>query len=164
MQAKNIVYFLGSLVLILLSVYFVTGLLNISGTGLASLGKGTVIEGMTDDERNAKALERTEKKLQGIAEAIVKQLDAATEHQDKLETSLSEIEGLSGYSEIVEVLRKQKELEIRTMIKNGVVSAQGIDGQSATIIKNMEIIKALDTYGGGGGAGAAVSGATGGYF
>ena len=71
-QAKNIVYFLGSLVLILLSVYFVTGLLNISGTGLASLGKGTVIEGMTDDEKNAKALERTEKKLQGI----VKQLDA----------------------------------------------------------------------------------------
>ena len=160
MQAKNIVYFLGSLVLILLSVYFVTGLLNISGTGLASLGKGTVIEGMTDDERNAKALERTEKKLQGI----VKQLDAATEQQDKQETAISEIEGLSGYSEIVEVLRKQKELEIRTMIKNGVVSAQGIDGQSATIIKNMEIIKALDTYGGGGGAGAAVSGATGGYF
>ena len=160
MQAKNIVYFLGSLVLILLSVYFVTGLLNISGTGLASLGKGTVIEGMTDDEKNAKALERTEKKLQGI----VKHLDALTEQQDKQETAISEIEGLSGYSEIVEVLRKEAELAIRTMIKNGVVSAQGIDGQSATIIKNMEIIKALDTYGGGGGAGAAVSGATGGYF
>ena len=160
MQAKNIVYFLGSLVLILLSVYFVTGLLNISGTGLASLGKGTVIEGMTDDEKNAKALERTEKKLQGI----VKQLDAVTEQQDKRETEISEIEGLSGYSEIVEALRKQKELDIRTYIKNGVVTGMGIDGQSATIIKNMEIIKALDTYGGGGGAGGAVSGATGGYF
>ena len=124
MQAKNIVYFLGALVIILLSVYFVTGLLNISGTGLASLGKGTVIEGMTDDEKNAKALERTEKKLQAHGKA----LDSFNETMDEQETSLSEIEGLDGYSEIVEAFKKQQEIEIRTLIKNGVVSGQGIGG------------------------------------
>ena len=104
MQAKNIVYFLGALVIILLSVYFVTGLLNISGTGLASLGKGTVIEGMTDDEKNAKAHERIEKKIAKNYKDDYRAPDGRRRNNRiNMETELSEIEGLDGYSEIVEL-------------------------------------------------------------
>ena len=51
MKANKIITTLGCLALILLSLYFVYGLLKIGGEGLASLGySSSVIEGMTEKE------------------------------------------------------------------------------------------------------------------
>ena len=48
MKTNTILTTLGCLALILLSLYFVYGVLKISGQGLASLSPGPLIEGMSD--------------------------------------------------------------------------------------------------------------------
>ena len=51
MNTNTIITTLGCLALLLISLYFIYGLLKIGGEGLASLGPSPVIEGMTDKQK-----------------------------------------------------------------------------------------------------------------
>ena len=76
MQKKQIVLYLGYSALILLAIYFASGLLKIGGEGLAAAGysEDSLKEGFGDDddkdeEKKQKAKEKMEKKLEDIAES-----------------------------------------------------------------------------------------------
>jgi hypothetical protein len=61
MKSKDIVYTLGYIALFCIALYFVFGLLKISGQGLSSMGlEGDIIEGMSDKKKE-KALDKLDK-------------------------------------------------------------------------------------------------------
>jgi hypothetical protein len=75
MKSKDIVYTLGYVALFSIALYFVFGLLKISGQGLSSIGlTGDIIEGMSDKKKEKslnridKLIEKKEKELEKMQE------------------------------------------------------------------------------------------------
>ena len=165
MQKKQIVLYLGYSALILLALYFASGLLKIGGEGLAALKapantlKEGFIEGMTDEEKQEKKNERLQKKLEEQVEENAKMDEAIDSTREELDT----VEGMPEYQDIVEYHKESYELTVRNIIKDCITNNKPLDSKSASIIKNMQMLKALDMVGSGGGAGG-VAKKTGGYF
>jgi len=160
MNPQKIVLTLGYLSLILLAVYFVTGLLKIGGEGLSKLGyTETFIEGMTNEERREQKMERLAKKM----DATIKQYDEMSEDIDKKNDEINQVMALSEFSQILEIYKSQKETDIKQKLVDAASNGRGIDNIAASIIKDAQLIQALDSYGSSGGGGMA-SKATGGYF
>lgn len=165
MQKKQIVLYLGYSALILLALYFASGLLKIGGEGLAALRapvsalKEGFIEGMTDEEKQEKKNERLQKKLEEQVEENSKMDEAIDSTREELDT----VEGMSEYQDIVEYHKDILELTVRNQIKECITNNKPLDSKSASIIKNMQMLKALDMVGSGGGAGS-VGKKVGGYF
>ncbi len=162
MNPQKIVLTLGYLSLILLSVYFLTGLLKISGEGLSKLGyTETFIEGMSNEERQEQKMERLSKSL----DKFIKQYDEMSEQLDKKNDEINQVMGLSEFSQIIEIYKSQKETDIKQKLVDAVSNGRGIDSIAASIIKDAQLIQALDSYGSSGGmASGAASKASGGYF
>ena len=74
MKANKIITTLGCLALILLSLYFVYGVLKISGQGLASLSPGPLIEGMSDSWK--KKYEKLFSKTSEKADAVISKAES----------------------------------------------------------------------------------------
>ena len=165
MQKKQIVLYLGYSALILLAIYFASGLLKIGGEGLAAAGyseeslKEGFIEGMTDEEKQEKKNERLQKKLEEQVEENAKMDEAIDSTREELDT----VEGMPEYQDIVEYHKDILELTVRNQIKECITNNKPLDSKSASIIKNMQMLKALDMVGSGGGAGS-VAKKAGGYF
>tara|TARA_B100001063_G_scaffold231121_1_gene244942 strand:+ start:4359 stop:4835 length:477 start_codon:yes stop_codon:yes gene_type:complete len=70
MKSKQIVLTLGYIALFCIALYFVFGILKISGQGLSSMTGGPLIEGMTDKQR-----EKAEKTMEKINENMEKVLE-----------------------------------------------------------------------------------------
>ena len=158
MNPQKIVLTLGYLSLILLAVYFLTGLLKIGGEGLAKLGyTETFIEGMTNEERQEQKMERLSKSL----DKTIKQHDEMSEAIDKKNDEINQVMGLSEFSQILEIYKSQKETDIKQKLVDAVSNGRGVDSIAASIIKDAQLIQALDSYGSSGGM---ASKATGGYF
>ena len=155
MNPQKIVLTLGYLSLILIAVYFVTGLLKIGGEGLSKLGyTETFIEGMTNEERQEKQLERLSKKLDKDAKTLEEQNKQAEEDNDYI----NDVMGLSEFSQVIEILKTRKENDIKKKIVDEVTNGRGLERISASIIKDSQLIQALDSYASG------TSKATGGYL
>ena len=151
MQKKQIVLYLGYSALILLALYFAVGILKIGGDGLAALGysedsiKEGFIEGMTDEEKQEKKNERLQKKLEEQVEQNAK-LD---ERRESVREELDTVEGMPEYQDIIENHKDILELTVRNIIKDCITNNKPLDSKSASIIKNMQMLKALDMAGGG---------------
>jgi len=165
MQKKQIVLYLGYSALILLALYFAVGILKIGGDGLAALGysedsiKEGFIEGMSQEEKEEKKQERLQKKLEEQVEQNAK-LD---ERRESVREELDTVEGMPEYQDIIENHKDILELTVRNIIKDCITNNKPLDSKSASIIKSMQMLKALDMAGSGGGAGGAAKKA-GGYF
>ncbi len=167
MEKKQIVLYLGYSALILLALYFASGLLKIGGEGLASLGysgdslKEGFIEGMTDEEKQEKKNERLQKKL----EEQIEQNDKMDEAIDSTREELDTVEGMPEYQDIIEYHKDILELTVRNIIKDCITNNKPLESKSASIIKNMQLLKALDMTGSGGGVGGGgVAKKAGGFF
>ena len=156
MKTNQIITTLGCLALLLISLYFIYGLLKIGGEGLASLGYSPIIEGMTDKqkERLAKIFEKTGKKADEWIETVEKGPVGDT----------LELDGVENFDDmksgVVRVLETLKDLKINeylkeasvvinkggTSVDKGVVQMDKID----SIIKCDKIITILKAYSGGG--------------
>ena len=117
------------------------------------------IEGMTDEEKQEKKNERLQKKL----EEQIEQNDKMEEALDSTREELDTVEGMPEYQDIVEYHKESYELTVRNIIKDCITNNKPLDSKSASIIKNMQMLKALDMVGSGGGAGG-VAKKAGGYF
>ena len=96
MNPQKIVLTLGYLSLILLAVYFVTGLLKIGGEGLSKLGypNNFIREGFSDKDKE-KRLEKFDKNIDKVLKNKQKELDKLDEEIDIDEYS-EKIEELQG--------------------------------------------------------------------
>ena len=107
-------------------------------------------------ERLSKSLDKT-----------IKQHDEMSDQLDKKNDNINQVMGLSEFSQIIEIIKSQKETDIRAKLADAVSRGTSLDSISASIIKDAQFIQALDNYGSGsvgGGASAAASKASGGYF
>ena len=107
------------------------------------------IEGMTDEEKQEKKNERLQKKLEEQVEEIAKMDEAIDSTREELDT----VEGMPEYQDIVEYHKESYELTVRNIIKDCITNNKPLDSKSASIIKNMQMLKALDMVGSGGGVG-----------
>jgi len=113
MKSKDIVYTLGYIALFCIALYFVFGLLKISGQGLSSMGlEGDIIEGMSDKKKE-KALDKLDK----IIEKKKKELEKKQEDFDPDEFS----DKISELMDIDKKLARQQFIEV--IAKDGVSSA-----------------------------------------
>ena len=119
MKSKDIVYTLGYVALFSIALYFVFGLLKISGQGLSSMGlTDDIIEGMTD-----KAKEKSMGKIDKLIEKKQKELEKMQEDFDPDEFS----DKISELMAIEKKLARHKFIEI--LAKLGPSSAiQGMQG------------------------------------
>jgi len=154
MQKKQIVLYLGYSALILLALYFAVGILKIGGDGLAALGysedsiKEGFIEGMTNEEKEEKKQERLQKQLEKQVKAGPEALE---DRYDELREQLENIEGIPEYQTLIDFQKETAELHVRLMIKDCIIENKPLDSKSAAIIKNMQLLKALDMVGSGSG-------------
>ena len=93
MKSKQIVYTLGYITLFCIALYFVFGLLKLSGQGLSSMGfDGNIVEGM-DNKRQAKLDEKLEK-FKEMMEEMKENIDNASEslpsNLDEIKSSIKE--------------------------------------------------------------------------
>jgi hypothetical protein len=122
MKSKDIVYTLGYVALFSIALYFVFGLLKISGQGLSSMGlTDDIIEGMTD-----KAKEKSMGKIDKIIEKKQKELEKMQEDFDPDEFS----DKISELMAIEKKLARHKFIEI--LAKDGPSSAMQAIQASAT--------------------------------
>jgi len=165
MQKKQIVLYLGYSALILLALYFASGLLKIGGEGLASLGYSgdSLKEGFgrrgDDDDKQEKKDERLQKKFQEHVERNEKE----EEHFDKMREELNRVEGMPEYQDIIDHYKDVIELMIRQIMVKAFSSGSDLMKSVPELNKYQTLLKALDMAGGGGGGGGAASKA-GGYF
>ncbi len=169
MEKKQIVLYLGYSALILLALYFASGLLKIGGEGLASLGySGDSLKegfGDDDDDKKQKAREKMEKKLEGIVETL--DSESVTNSLNQSREIVDEIEGMSDYQSIVDFVRDHADLQLRMLIANTMEKSKGLTitpAQKKEIIEGYQFIKALDMVGSGGGGAGAAKKAAGGFF
>ena len=169
MQKKQIVLYLGYSALILLALYFASGLLKIGGEGLASLGYSgdSLKEGFGDDddkdeEKKQKAKERMEKKLEDIVESQ----ENAIKFLDSLREECDMIDGMTDYQTILDNVRDSTDIMLRRTVQQGLINSKGNlsdKKKQDEIIRYYQLSKALDMAGSGGGGGAGKS-AAGGLF
>tara|TARA_B110000208_G_scaffold133595_1_gene161699 strand:+ start:175 stop:600 length:426 start_codon:yes stop_codon:yes gene_type:complete len=114
MKSKDIVYTLGYVALFSIALYFVFGLLKISGQGLSSMGlTDDIIEGMTD-----KAKEKSMGKIDKLIEKKQKELEKMQEDFDPDEFS----DKISELMDIEKKLARHKFIEI--LAKDGAPGAR----------------------------------------
>jgi len=107
MKSKQLVYTLGYITLFCVALYFVFGLLKLSGQGLSSMGfDGNIVEGM-DNKRQAKLDEKLEK-FKEMMEELKENMDNASE---SLPSNLDEIK-----SSIKEGLEMQVEFQTASLV------------------------------------------------
>ena len=155
MKTNQIITTLGCLALLLISLYFIYGLLKIGGEGLASLGYSPIIEGMTDKqkERLAKRFEKTGKKADEWIETIEKGPVGDTLELDEVDNFANMKSG------VVRVVETLKDLKINEYLKEASVvinkGGEGVDKGVAlmdkidSIIKYDKFITILKAYSGG---------------
>ena len=83
MKSSEIITYLGYAALIIIVIYFVTGILKISGEGLQRVLVGPIIEGMSDDEkakRRQKHVEKMEKNFEETNKKWAKIVEQFKEH------------------------------------------------------------------------------------
>jgi len=101
MKANKIITTLGCLALILLSLYFVYGLLKIGGEGLASLGySSSVIEGMTEKEEKNYTSKFNE--TAAFIEKKMEEMKTGDETRDVHARSIVNLDDVEGFSDLKE--------------------------------------------------------------
>lgn len=130
MKSKQIVYTLGYITLFCVALYFVFGILKLSGQGLSSMGfDGNIVEGM-DNKRQAKLDEKLEK-FKEMMEEMKENIDKASE---SLPSNLDEIK-----SSIKEGLEMQVEWQTDLLITQAMQSYSKKNGGFSFINKIMAI-------------------------
>ena len=126
MKSKDIVYTLGYIALFCVALYFVFGLLKISGQGLSSMGlDNNVIEGMTDkqQEKANKKLDKVISDTKKGIEKIENRIDPE-EFSDKVE-ELIELEKKLFKYVLIEQLTKNPQSQIDCIQSAGMSAPLG---------------------------------------
>jgi len=123
MKSKDIVYTLGYIALFCIALYFVFGLLKISGQGLSSMGlTGDIIEGMSDKKKEKslnridKLIEKKEKELEKMQEDFDPE-----EFSDKISELMAIEKKLARYK-FMEILAKDGPQAAGAAIQHAAVS------------------------------------------
>ena len=116
MKSKQIVLTLGYIAIFCVALYFVFGLLQISGRGLTNMIGGPMIEGMTDKQR-----EKAEKDIEEVNIKLEKDLEGLKEGLGKAFLNADQIDGFDRFQEnLITItnysLEMQKNLLLRQMI------------------------------------------------
>jgi len=115
MKSKQIVYTLGYITLFCVALYFVFGILKLSGQGLSSMGfDGNIVEGMKNKKEQEKLDEKLEK-FKEFMETMKELYDKARE--DIIPSNLDEIK-----SSIKEGLEMQVEWQTDLLITQAMQS------------------------------------------
>jgi hypothetical protein len=107
MKSKDIVYTLGYTALFCIALYFVFGILKISGQGLSSIGLGgDIIEGMSEKKKE-KALDKLDKIIEKKEKELAKKQEDfdPDEFSDKI-SELMAIEKKLARHQFMEVIAK----------------------------------------------------------
>ena len=156
MKSSEIITYLGYAALIIIVIYFVTGILKISGEGLQNVLVGPIIEGMSDDEKAKrrqkhvekmeKNFEQTNKNWKKIVEQFKEHLTEAMDNDEieGFEDIKNHIKNLTHY--IVET--QLNELVILCGNKKNVDAATRSDGEKKIdkILKYHNFLKFLEEY------------------
>ena len=94
MKSKQIVLTLGYIAIFCVALYFVFGLLQISGRGLTGMIGGPMIEGMTDKQR-----EKAEKDIEEVNIKLEKDLEGLKEGLGKAFLNADQIDGFDRFQE-----------------------------------------------------------------
>jgi len=158
MKSKQIVYTLGYITLFCVALYFVFGLLKLSGQGLSSMGfDGNIVEGM-DNKAKAKRQEKLDEKLEKFKEMMEEMKETFDNASESLPSNLDEIK-----SSMKEALEMQVEFQSASLVvimmdqfkkKNGMNSIMKIlkmkgRGTFEEIYEIKKFIKFLDGDDGG---------------
>lgn len=116
MKSKQIVLTLGYIAIFCVALYFVFGILQISGRGLTGMVGGPLIEGMTDKQR-----EKAEKDIEEVNIKLEKDLEGLKEGLGKAFLNADQIDGFDRFQEnLITItnysLEMQKNLLLRQMI------------------------------------------------
>ena len=156
MKSSEIITYLGYAALIIIVIYFVTGILKISGEGLQNVLVGPLIEGMTADEKikrrqqymdkMEKNYEQTNKNWDKIVgdykETLKEQMD--NDEIEGFEKTKNNIKNLTNYMVETE-LNKLVELSGNKRSISEALSGEG-DKKIDKILKYHNFLKFLEEY------------------
>lgn len=156
MKSQEIITYLGYAALIILVIYFVTGILKISGEGLQNVLVGPIIEGMSDDEkakRRQKHVEKMEKNFEETNKKWAKTVEQVKEHLTEAMDN-DEIEGFEDTKKHIKNLThymvetQLNDLVIMCGNKKNVDAATRKDGENKIdkILKYNNFLKFLEEY------------------
>ena len=94
MKSKQIVLTLGYIAIFCVALYFVFGILQISGRGLTNMVGGPMIEGMTDKQR-----EKAEKDVEEANVKLEKSLEDSKKGFGKAFLNMDQIDGFDQFQE-----------------------------------------------------------------
>lgn len=156
MKSNEIITYLGYGALIILVIYFVTGLLKISGEGLQKVLVGPLIEGMSADEKMKKRqqyMDRMEKNYKQTNKNWEKVVDDYKENM-KQQLDNDEIEGFDETKKHIKNLTQYMvEVEFNKLVelsgnKRNINEALSVEGEKKIdkILKYRNFLKFLEEY------------------
>ena len=116
---------LGYVCLIMIGLYLLFGLLKISGNGL-----GSVIEGMTDDEKRARNEEKHQKEIEKLKDAIADVKEKVAEEDERMSKAHDLIDEFD--NDLLDIIRMKKK-QLSTAILSFML--QSIEKKKDLVVK-----------------------------